>query len=54
MDKETLIGKIINYYFGERENIDELVKVVIEINNLYQRIENNERDRNEWNSYYTK
>ena len=42
MDRDTLIGKIINYYFGERESIYELIKVITEINNLYKRIENNE------------
>lgn len=54
MDRDTLIGKIINYYFGERENIDELVKVITEINNLYKRIENSEREWREWNSYHTR
>lgn len=48
MDREVLIGRI-NDYFGERENIEELDEVVTEINNLYERIENTER---EWREKY--
>ena len=48
MDRKVLIGRI-NDYFGERENIEELDEVVTEINNLYERIENTER---EWREKY--
>lgn len=48
MDREVLIGRI-NDYFGERENIEELDEVVTEINNLYERIENTDR---EWREKY--
>lgn len=48
MDREELIGRI-NDYFGERENIEELDEVVTEINNLYERVENTER---EWREKY--
>lgn len=48
MDREALIGRI-NDYFGERENIEELDEVVTEINNLYERIENTDR---EWREKY--
>ena len=48
MDREALIGRI-NDYFGERENIEELDEVVTEINNLYERVENTER---EWREKY--
>lgn len=48
MDREALIGRI-NDYFGERENIDELDEVITEINNLYERIENTDR---EWREKY--
>ena len=48
MDREVLTGRI-NDYFGERENIEELDEVVTEINNLYERIENTER---EWREKY--
>ena len=48
MDREVLIGRI-NDYFGERENIEELDEVVTEINNLYERIENTDR---EWRDKY--
>ena len=48
MDREALIGRI-NEYFGERENIEELDEVVTEINNLYERIENTDR---EWREKY--
>ena len=48
MDREALIGRI-NEYFGERENIEELDEVVTEINNLYERVENTER---EWREKY--
>ena len=48
MDREALIGRI-NDYFGERENIEELDEVVTEINNLYEKIENTER---EWREKY--
>ena len=43
-----MIGRI-NDYFGERENIEELDEVVTEINNLYERIENTDR---EWREKY--
>ena len=48
MDREVLISRI-NDYFGERENIEELDEVVTEINNLYERIENTDR---EWREKY--
>ena len=48
MDREALIGRI-NDYFGERENIEELDEVVTEINNLYERVENTDR---EWREKY--
>lgn len=48
MDREELIGRI-NDYFGERENIEELDEVVTEINNLYERVENTDR---EWREKY--
>jgi hypothetical protein len=48
MDREALIGRI-NDYFGERENIEELDEVITEINNLYERIENTDR---EWREKY--
>ena len=48
MDREALIGRI-NDYFGERENIEELDEVITEINNLYERVENTER---EWREKY--
>ena len=48
MDREVLICRI-NDYFGERENIEELDEVVTEINNLYERIENTDR---EWREKY--
>ena len=48
MDREALIGRI-NDYFGERENIEELDEVVTEINNLYEKVENTER---EWREKY--
>lgn len=48
MDREALIGRI-NEYFGERENIEELDEVVTEINNLYERVENTDR---EWREKY--
>lgn len=48
MDREALISRI-NDYFGERENIEELDEVVTEINNLYERIENTDR---EWREKY--
>lgn len=48
MDREALIGRV-NDYFGERENIEELDEVVTEINNLYERIENTDR---EWREKY--
>lgn len=48
MDREELIGRI-NDYFGERENIEELDEVVTEINNLYERVENIDR---EWREKY--
>ena len=48
MDREELIGKI-NDYFGERENIEELDEVVTEINNLYEKVENTDR---EWREKY--
>lgn len=48
MDREALIGRI-NEYFGERENIEELDEVVTEINNLYARVENTDR---EWREKY--
>lgn len=48
MNREALIGRI-NDYFGERENIEELDEVVTEINNLYERIENTDR---EWREKY--
>ena len=48
MDREELIGRI-NNYFGERENIEELDEVVTEINNLYERVENTDR---EWREKY--
>lgn len=48
MDREVLIGRI-NDYFGERENIEELDEVVTEINNLYERVENTDR---EWREKY--
>lgn len=48
MDREVLIGRI-NDYFGERENIEELDEIVTEINNLYERIENTDR---EWREKY--
>ena len=48
MDREALIGRI-NDYFGERENIVELDEVVTEINNLYERVENTDR---EWREKY--
>lgn len=48
MDREALIARI-NDYFGERENIEELDEVVTEINNLYERVENTDR---EWREKY--
>lgn len=48
MDREALIGRI-NDYFGERENIEELDEVITEINNLYERVENTDR---EWREKY--
>ena len=48
MDREALIGRI-NDYFGERENIEELDEVVTEINKLYERVENTDR---EWREKY--
>ena len=48
MDREELIGRI-NDYFGERENIEELDEVVTEINNLYEKVENTDR---EWREKY--
>lgn len=48
MDREALIGRI-NDYFGERENIEELDEVVTEINNLYEKVENTDR---EWREKY--
>ena len=48
MDREALIGRI-NDYYGERENIEELDEVVTEINNLYERVENTDR---EWREKY--
>lgn len=48
MNREALIGRI-NDYFGERENIEELDEVVTEINNLYERVENTDR---EWREKY--
>lgn len=48
MDRVALIGRI-NDYFGERENIEELDEVVTEINNLYERVENTDR---EWREKY--
>lgn len=48
MDREVLIGRI-NDYFGERENIEELDEVITEINNLYERVENTDR---EWREKY--
>lgn len=48
MDRDALIGRI-NDYFGERENIEELDEVVTEINNLYERVENTDR---EWREKY--
>lgn len=48
MDREALIGRI-NEYFGERENIEELDEVVTEINNLYEKVENTDR---EWREKY--
>lgn len=48
MDRKELIGRI-NDYFGERENIEELDEVVTEINNLYERVENTDR---EWREKY--
>lgn len=48
MDREVLIGRI-NDYFGERENIEELDEVVTEINNLYEKVENTDR---EWREKY--
>lgn len=48
MDREALIGRI-NDYFGERENIEELDEVVTEINNLYERLDNTDR---EWREKY--
>lgn len=48
MDREELISRI-NDYFGERENIEELDEVVTEINNLYERVENTDR---EWREKY--
>lgn len=48
MNREELIGRI-NDYFGERENIEELDEVVTEINNLYERVENTDR---EWREKY--
>ena len=48
MDREELIGRI-NDYFGERQNIEELDEVVTEINNLYERVENTDR---EWREKY--
>lgn len=48
MDREALISRI-NDYFGERENIEELDEVVTEINNLYERVENTDR---EWREKY--
>lgn len=48
MDREALIGRI-NDYFGERENIEELDEVITEINNLYEKVENTER---EWREKY--
>lgn len=48
MDREALIGRI-NDYFGERENIEELDEVITEINNLYEKVENTDR---EWREKY--
>ena len=48
MDREALISRI-NDYFGERENIEELDEVITEINNLYERVENTDR---EWREKY--
>lgn len=48
MDREELIGRISDY-FGERENIEELDEVVTEINKLYEKVENTDR---EWREKY--
>lgn len=53
MERTELVEKIIEF-FGEREDVGTLVKVITEINNLYKRVEKSEREWNDWNSYHTK